>query len=264
MVFFDIAAQWHQIYALSIDMKVECGEACLAESEEAATETACYLGRWMDGQGKAFADYPSYQALSVEHAHFHATAARMLLEHGRGNHEVAEQIRQGAYRATSAAVIVAIDALASDIGLAERGTREAPAVSAEIQEFCALCATPLGIPVLDQQHALLTGLAKVLLRDPAGTLQASHVKELLAEITSAVELHFDTEEAYMRKVGLPQSSYTRHVGEHEKILEALSRISAHAADLKTVGVADLLGYLRRWFGGHLMDSDFEIKRYAAR
>jgi hemerythrin len=112
----------------------------------------------------------------------------------------------------------------------------------------------LGNPTFSQKKCQrLSGLGR---ETPVGIRKS--------EITSAVELHFDTEEAYMRKICLPQSSYSRHVGEHEKILDALYRIGAHAADLKSVGVADLLGYLRRWFGGHLMDSDFEIKRYAAR
>jgi hypothetical protein len=61
MVFFDIAAQWHMLYALYVDMKVQCDGTCAGEAKATSADTNCYLGQWIEGQGSKFAHLPSYQ-----------------------------------------------------------------------------------------------------------------------------------------------------------------------------------------------------------
>jgi hemerythrin-like metal-binding protein len=262
LVFFDIAALWHKMYALNIEMKVESGEACSAESDKSSKTTLCYLGRWLTGYGSMFRPLRSYRTLVESHDHFHTQAGQMLRQHADGNHPLAGQIRQGEYRSASLAVVSAIDLLASDIARVEGKSPKPDATDPEIKTICELTATPIGIPVLDQQHALLAGLTEVLLSQATATLDSHHVQEILNALTSSVELHFETEEAYMRHIGMPQLAYASHLTEHARILDAMNRLVAQASVIKTITVADLRFHFRQWMGAHLLDFDYIIRRYA--
>jgi hypothetical protein len=52
-----------------------------SKSLDAATagrDDLCELGKWMAGEGAAYANLPAYQDLKVKHAKFHASVAKVI------------------------------------------------------------------------------------------------------------------------------------------------------------------------------------------
>jgi hypothetical protein len=54
------------------------------DPEAIAVDNGCELGRWLHGEGMAFAGTGEYQALIVEHARLHKAAADIIARANRG------------------------------------------------------------------------------------------------------------------------------------------------------------------------------------
>lgn len=259
MIFFDVAAHWHKIYALHLEMRTAYGADDVPAPESVCADENCYLGRWIHGRGQQFAALPDFIALRLQHAAFHAIACEMVNAFKQGDLAAGQQIKATRFRTTSAAVIAALDVLSAEIDRLEAGQRPLQPSSDPVGEFCPINAIKIGVPELDGQHASLAALARLLMANPLSKLSGDQIPELLVELTSLVALHFDTEELYMRHAGMPAGQLAQHVAAHRTILEGFRQISTGADKVELISVSDILPKVGRWFLDHLLDYDYGIK-----
>lgn len=62
----------------------------------------CELGKWIYGTGKElYSNLPEYEMVQKAHAHFHITAAEVVIEHQSGNTDKAENLLKSTFRSAS-------------------------------------------------------------------------------------------------------------------------------------------------------------------
>jgi hemerythrin-like metal-binding protein len=253
MVFFDIASSWHRIYALYVEALLRYGSGLADADATVGDDSACYLGRWLAANESRYSALPDYLTLREVHAVFHRQADKATREATRSGADHDEMIES--LRTASQAVVAAIAAFSVATGAKQGSGRGQPAAPKD----CPIHAYQLGVEVIDEQHAALARLTGFLAGDPGAKLCASGNPEVLAELASLAELHFKTEEIYMRHIAMPRGELAAHVAAHRSILDTLHKLGANAAEMEQLTVGDILPKFSRWFAGHLIDFDYAMK-----
>ena len=255
MIFFDIATSWHKVYALYVESVLSFSAFSNQTTDVQYDEQSCYLGHWISGIGNRYSSTPEFQELLASHAKFHSIAeAAIQHANGKGVSAVWLEHTVGTLRKASSAVIEAIaklNAIASGYGARDIG--------AEIP--CPISQYRVGVAVIDEQHQALSTLAQHLLESPSECFTDDENVELLAELVALTNLHFKTEEIYMRSIQLPPLEQQRHEAEHQGILGKLSALKENAKDMAHLKTSDVVPYFAKWFKDHLIDYDYSLKRY---
>lgn len=119
----------------------------------------------------------------------------------------------------------------------------------------------LGDPVVDEQHAALFSISNRLLDHPGATTQAEVIVDILSEIGKFLILHFETEEALMRKNGMPSEQFEQHCDAHRRIIEQYAELNLAATYGKHRSSREVFGLIREWLVDHLHDYDLDLKKY---
>lgn len=119
----------------------------------------------------------------------------------------------------------------------------------------------IGIPAIDEQHALLFKLANRLLDDPGARANNELVVNILTDLGRFLILHLQTEEKYLRDLGLPADELEKHVHAHNLILEQYAELNLAATRGKFNTAADIFELVKQWVGDHLLETDMGIKAY---
>lgn len=109
----------------------------------------------------------------------------------------------------------------------------------------------VGDVTIDSQHRYLFLLANELLnsRDKA------ELTHCVMKLFHYVHVHFDHEEAVMRRITYP--AYREHVAMHEALITGLSAISDDIhRDLWPM--ADLQQFMNGWLAGHIVTEDTKL------
>lgn len=122
----------------------------------------------------------------------------------------------------------------------------------------------LGDPVVDEQHILLCSIANRLLDHPQTTLQHEAVSEIVSELGRFLLLHFDTEEALMRRIGMPEEEYLKHHEAHLRIVEQYAHLNLEAMQGRHHTATDLFAQFRQWVVDHLHLDDLKLRDYIAK
>lgn len=77
----------------------------------------CKLGKWIYGEGQAFANLPHFDNVRTEHAKFHKHAAAVVTFVNLGDHATAQQVLNGEYARTSKNLKKEILVLAQEVGV---------------------------------------------------------------------------------------------------------------------------------------------------
>lgn len=77
----------------------------------------CKLGKWIYGEGQAFANLPHFDNVRTEHAKFHKHAAAIVTFVNLGDHATAQQVLNGEYARTSKNLKKEILVLAQEVGV---------------------------------------------------------------------------------------------------------------------------------------------------
>lgn len=81
------------------------------------TDDHCKLGKWIYGEGQAYASMPHFDNVRTEHAKFHKHAAAVVTFVNLGDHATAQQVLNGEYAQTSKNLKKEILVLAKEVGI---------------------------------------------------------------------------------------------------------------------------------------------------
>lgn len=119
----------------------------------------------------------------------------------------------------------------------------------------------IGLPAIDAQHMLLCSLANRLLDHPEALAKDELVVDILTDLGKFLILHFQTEEAMMRQLGMPQEEYEQHVRAHNMIIDEYAELNLAAARGRHLTAAEIFAMVKQWIGDHLHTSDANIRNY---
>lgn len=114
--FFDEAIAAHLDWKRRLRSCLDGSGTC-PRSDQAVNDGLCELGKWLFGEGRQYANLPSYGELLQQHARFHVESAKILLLIEADRFEEAEQmlLADGPFLESSAEVVGAIGRLRADI-----------------------------------------------------------------------------------------------------------------------------------------------------
>lgn len=114
----------------------------------------------------------------------------------------------------------------------------------------------VGVKELDDQHKLLIDL----INDAYAAIQ-QHDERLLCELIDKMseyaELHFATEEGYMKKYGFPELS--SHQFKHAKFKSEVEQFKKNQFD--KLNFSKIFVFLSRWLTTHIMEEDMQYVQY---
>lgn len=122
-------------------------------------------------------------------------------------------------------------------------------------------ALKLGVPEIDAQHALLFTLANRLLDHPEALVRDELIVDILTDLGKFMMLHFQTEEAMMRQLGMPPEEYEHHVHAHNMIIHEYAELNLAAARGRHHTAAEIFAMVKQWISDHLHTSDANIRNY---
>jgi hemerythrin-like metal-binding protein len=116
----------------------------------------------------------------------------------------------------------------------------------------------VGIEEIDRDHKNLIGMISRLQTTSPVTTDSETISDLLTQMTTYAQGHFETEEALMRRYGYP--GFDAHRAEHRVFTKKTVEFCS-ASMLKVESVPQtLLNFLSEWLVHHILESD---QAYAA-
>lgn len=119
----------------------------------------------------------------------------------------------------------------------------------------------VGLPAIDEQHALLFKLANRLLDHPEAFVRDEQVVDILTDLGKFLILHFQSEEAMMRQLGIPTAEYERHVHAHNLIIDEYAELNLQAARGHPRTAMDVFALVRSWLHDHFVSDDSKLRDY---
>jgi len=116
-------------------------------------------------------------------------------------------------------------------------------------------ALETGDPLVDEQHRNIHMIFNEL---ESASDRPGEIMRVLELLLDHVVMHFDTEEALMRRVGYPTESMSEHVELHRELTEAARTKVLEFRSGELDGVKPLLDFLREWVVGHVHQHDREL------
>ncbi len=228
MIDFEIAKAWHKIVALHIAFVIEGIEKSSLDPRIVCDDVVCNLGKWIFGSGARYARMPEYADLVEAHIRFHYAASALLEEHATGNAES----RSSSLRAASDAVLASIDALAaSTIAVPESGKPGTATQTKDAGDQPAWTESMrTGMQLIDEQHEELLNWIGKLNDAPAAEITSQFFVDLISAVKRLETLHFETEEIFMQRAGLPVDQMLEHVQAHKMLLNQLVQVELDAGN----------------------------------
>lgn len=116
----------------------------------------------------------------------------------------------------------------------------------------------IGINSIDEQHQSMALLVNKLY-DKIISADKKMIQNYLYKFLEVVEVHFETEENFMRSTKFP--GYISHKLEHDRFYkQILTSIDRFSKGLETIGTEQLKG-IKRWFFNHIELSDKKCGKY---
>lgn len=106
---FDQAIASHSSWKSKLRAYLAKPDRSLAASD-VAQDHKCDLGKWINGEGKAYASLPEFQTLHSEHSRFHK-AASDVIQHADSGKNVTEEVALGGKSEFSSASSSVVNAL---------------------------------------------------------------------------------------------------------------------------------------------------------
>ncbi len=262
MIDFDIAKTWHRIFSEQLEF-VAAGLIPVPPLERVCDDSACKLGQWLRGAGKCMESTPAYAELMTLHARFHKVACDYLnITLGESDEQSKKQI-EAELRKASTDVVAAIDGL-RDVVDADRNTSAYSSqygTTATTDSFSWDPSLAIGIPAIDSHHQAIVGILNKLMKNPDAALHSESAVDSLTDLTKILDLHFSVEEAYMKRLGMPEQELAEHQERHTEILEQCSQLNVASFTNRDLKVRDIASQVRRWAIDHVIERDFNIKKY---
>jgi hypothetical protein len=108
MIDFDAAIEAHVEWKMRLRILLDSGEAASAHPDAFEAADRCSFGRWLEGDGRRFANDPVYAALDRFHVEFHRAAAAVIRHATAGERLQAESMLAGEYARNSVNLLSAL------------------------------------------------------------------------------------------------------------------------------------------------------------
>jgi hemerythrin-like metal-binding protein len=272
MIGFNVARAWHEIYALRLQLFIDGVGDCRRDADAVRDDTACELGKWIHVAAvHQLGDTPRYRTLREVHRRFHECAGDMVGTFNTGNTDAARRIAASEFIAASAAVLAALDDVESDYR-----ALHPPAPAFVVPPRAAAGRSGLawfsdrqpwkeslriGLPVIDEQHRVLTELVDKLMAMPAAKVNSERASDVFSKIGRLLESHFETEESLMKHHGVPADWFEAHRQEHTRILSECADIDLQVMAGRILTVTDIFPLLREMIIDHGVQYDLDIRKY---
>lgn len=257
MIDLDVAAAWHRMFALHLELVLDGIETDACDLEVICDDGGCELGRWLAAVPPALASLPGCERLAACHREFHLVSCCMMRSFAAGDTAEAQRLRDGDFRKASAAVLAAIAVLAREC----RALPDSPWTRALPPEPLWDDALLIGEPAIDEQHQALAGLVQRLRERPDDDMRCERVTDILTAVGQLVALHFHTEELLIHRCRLPQAEVTAHLAAHNAMLDQINRINLSAMEGRNLRAAEIFDTLRTWVVDHVVMHDLSLRPY---
>lgn len=121
-----------------------------------------------------------------------------------------------------------------------------------------------GLKDVDDQHRHLVDLINTFEEVLASD---THQKEMLAELVEALSdytvFHFTEEESLMRRAGIDEGYYKKHLIAHAMFLEEVSSMKSSLNTTDGYAASGLLNFLTHWLAYHILGEDQLMARQMA-
>lgn len=118
----------------------------------------------------------------------------------------------------------------------------------------------VGVESIDLQHHYLIDLIERLSHELEGD-DAEYQAALIDELAGFTKQHFIGEENIMYRLGYPGLEQHREC--HQQLLEKLNgQIGLYLLDM--IEAAEIVSYLTKWFGQHVVQEDQKISAFIAK
>jgi hemerythrin-like metal-binding protein len=262
MVYFHIAKTWHRAFSRHIELIVEGAERSNLNLQFVYDDTICVLGKWLNGTGGIYSHLPEYTDLCFKHRQFHINASLMLREHLAGNSSTARGLQATSFMTASDAVMDAIEALESAAAsiMALMGSDADTATKNGHDRWTGHGARK-GWNIIDDQHTELATLLERLNDDPGILTTSESFAEKFSAFEKIISLHFDTEEAFMRRGGMEPEMLAEHIRDHQKILSQL--VQFHLENMQGISrtAAEVYELVNENYISHGINFDSKLPEY---
>ncbi len=272
MMDFNVARSWHEIYALRLRLFVDGVVDCDRDAGSVRDDTACDLGKWLHvTAARQLGDLPQYRVLREAHRRFHVCASDMVIAFNTADTDAARRGAAGDFMAASAAVLAALDDVEREYvaRCASDPVARAPSGAATVADRTLSSEEKLGwnkplrigLPVIDEQHRVLTELVDKLMATPTVKVDSEQAGDVFFKIGRLLEIHFETEERLLRHYGVAGDWFEAHREEHTRILSECAEINLQLMAGRILTVTDIFPLLRELVIGHIVQYDLDIKTH---
>ena len=261
MVDFDIARAWHKLFALHIEFVIDGTEKTRLDPQTIGDDAACNLGKWIFGSGARYARMPEYADLVEAHIRFHHAASMIIEEHLAGK----PGSQSSPFRAASDAVLASIDALASSTATERQAIGEISAARRGNggDETAWQESMRIGMKLIDEQHGELLNWIEMLDDEPGAVITSRSFVESMSAVKRLETLHFETEEIFMQRAGVPLDRLAAHVNAHGKLISRLVRFELDATKGIRKSAASAHRAIKDEVLGHIVKYDMPLREFVA-
>jgi hemerythrin len=226
-------------------------------------DSACKLGQWLYGAGKCFAELPAYADLLKVHQRFHDVACGYVNVMQSDSLEHLKQETEADFKITSVQVVASIERLKlaaerehQPIGYATQFHDPASSHPTLWDESLAL-----GLTAIDEQHKAISAICDKLMKSPDESAHSEFSVDCLTDLGKIMAMHFAVEEAYMQQFGMVHVEFEAHRKRHGEILDQYVEMNNASYMDRDLKVGDIALQVREWTIDHLLEYDFNIKKY---
>jgi hemerythrin-like metal-binding protein len=265
MIDLTLAKSWHKFFTDKVEALANAGDGGLdsATAGRVCDDSACKLGKWLYGEGNSMLWLPTFKHLKAAHEHYHDHACQYLMAH-LSNDKSRFETAQFDFRYSSQQVLDAVDQLQAVVKEARRNRNDSfPSVvigpETEVPWDESLT---IGIPMIDEQHRMILILFNRFTHHMTESLHSEAAIDYLTEMGKIFALHFEAEEAVLKKLGMAAEALEKHTRKHTEILQEYADLNLQVMESEGAKVKDILDTVKAWVVDHVVDYDLDIRKYA--
>ncbi len=111
----------------------------------------------------------------------------------------------------------------------------------------------LNIPMIDKQHMRFFKLFDMLMALNKEVDKDFQIQDVLEELEKYTHVHFNTEEALMRKANVPD--YDLHIIQHELFIKKIEEFKVAFSYKNSLLLEQMVTFMRKWFLIHISEID---------